>query len=231
MSDLKFELIDIDRLKPYANNARKHSPQQIQKLRESIREFGFVTTVLIDQDYNIIAGHGRTEAAKQEGLKQLPCVFVEGLSEEQRRAYVLQDNRLGELSSWDQETLRSELDALNDLAFDMSSFDGMRPEEKALEDRILEESEWQPAADRKVEKAAEKMRGLLEELARREPERVAKARLIVLPGERGGTDDCLVLVDESCADIVAEIKRLAEQGWASPLAALAGGLVDYETNA
>ena len=67
-----FELVDIDKLVPYVNNARTHSPEQINKLRASLREFGFVNPDIIDRDYNILVGHGRTEAARLEGYKQVP---------------------------------------------------------------------------------------------------------------------------------------------------------------
>ena len=74
-------LISIDKLIPYINNARTHSPEQITKLRSSLREFGFVNPVLIDRSFNIIAGHGRYEAAKAEGYSEVPCVYVDHLTE------------------------------------------------------------------------------------------------------------------------------------------------------
>ena len=89
-----FEKVPIDKLVPYASNARTHSKEQILQLRSSIREFGFINPCLIDKDYNILAGHGRVLAAKEEGLTELPCVFVEHLTEAQKRAYILADNRL-----------------------------------------------------------------------------------------------------------------------------------------
>ena len=105
----KLEMRLISDLKPYENNARVHSAKQIEQLRASLREFGFVSPVLIDCDGGIIAGHGRIEAAKLEGLTEAPCVLVEHLSEAQRRAYILADNRLAELASWDMEAVESEL--------------------------------------------------------------------------------------------------------------------------
>lgn len=70
----KLEMVDISKLVPYVNNARTHNDDQIKKIQASLREFGFVNPVLIDKDYGIIAGHGRVEAAKQEGIKVVPCV-------------------------------------------------------------------------------------------------------------------------------------------------------------
>ena len=88
--------VPIGELVPYARNARTHSESQIAQIRASLREFGFVNPVLIDSDRNIIAGHGRVLAAKAEGMTEVPCVLVEHLTEAQRRAYILADNRLAE---------------------------------------------------------------------------------------------------------------------------------------
>ena len=72
----EMKLVPIDKLVPYANNARTHSPEQINKLRSSLREFGFINPVIIDRDYGVIAGHGRIMAAKEEGITEVPCVFT-----------------------------------------------------------------------------------------------------------------------------------------------------------
>ena len=85
----EMQLVDIDKLIPYINNARTHSKKQIEKLRSSLREFGFVNPVIIDRDYNVIAGHGRIMAAKEEGIEKVPCVFVDYLTEAQKKAYLL----------------------------------------------------------------------------------------------------------------------------------------------
>jgi len=83
-----FELVDINQLIPYVNNARTHSKEQIQKLRSSLREFGFINPVIIDKEYNVIAGHGRIAAAKEEGIQEVPCVYVDYLTEAQKKAYI-----------------------------------------------------------------------------------------------------------------------------------------------
>lgn len=111
-------MVEIERLVPYANNARRHSKRQIRQIRASLREFGFVTPVIIDFENNIIAGHGRVLAAREEGLGQVPCVLVSNLTEAQRRAYILADNRLAETSDWDVGALRMEMGTLEKLAFD-----------------------------------------------------------------------------------------------------------------
>ena len=115
----RFEMADIDRLVPYARNARTHSKEQILQLRSSLREFGFVNPVIVDKDYNIIAGHGRVLAAKAEGMTEVPCVFVEHLTEAQKKAYILADNRLALNAGWDEELLALEFADLKDLGFDL----------------------------------------------------------------------------------------------------------------
>lgn len=117
--------IGVDKLIPYINNAKKHTEEQVTKIASSIREFGFLSPVLIDKDYNIIAGHGRVLAAKKLELKDVPCVFVEGLTEAQRKAYILADNRLGELTGWDMDLVTSELEMLqeNDFDIDLTGFE------------------------------------------------------------------------------------------------------------
>ena len=116
----ELKLLPIDELIPYANNARTHSKEQINKLRSSLREFGFVNPVLIDKNKNIIAGHGRISAAKEEGLKEVPCVLVEHLTEAQKKAYILADNRLALDAGWDSEMLALELENLKELDFDIN---------------------------------------------------------------------------------------------------------------
>ena len=121
----QMQLVDINKLIPYINNARTHSPEQITKLRSSLREFGFINPVLIDREYNVLAGHGRIAAAKEEGIKEVPCVFVEHLSEAQKKAYILADNRMSLDAGWDDELLKVELASLQEMGFDvgMTGFD------------------------------------------------------------------------------------------------------------
>lgn len=107
-------------LKPYERNAKQHGADQIDKLIKSIEEFGFLTPCLIDRDHNIIAGHGRVMAARKMGMQTVPCVYIEGLSEAQRKAYILADNRLGELGEWDMDLVMEELTALDDMDFDVT---------------------------------------------------------------------------------------------------------------
>lgn len=115
----QMKLVEIEKLIPYVNNARTHSPEQILKLRSSLREFGFINPVIIDDEYNVIAGHGRIMAAKEEKIEKVPCVFVDYLTEAQKKAYILADNRMALDAGWDEELLKIELEALQDEAFDI----------------------------------------------------------------------------------------------------------------
>jgi DNA modification methylase len=116
----RFEKVEIEKLVPYARNSRTHSKEQILQLRASLREFGFINPIIVDKDLNIIAGHGRVLAAKEEGITEVPCVFVEHLTEAQKRAYIIADNRLALNAGWDAEMLSVELSELQGEDFDLS---------------------------------------------------------------------------------------------------------------
>lgn len=110
----------IKDLHPYKNNAKKHPKEQVEQIANSIKEFGFTQPVLIDENNNVIAGHGRILGAKKAGLKNVPTVCLNDLSEEQIKAYRLVDNKLNE-SEWNFELLDEELENIFDI--DMSLFD------------------------------------------------------------------------------------------------------------
>jgi len=118
---------DITLLKPHARNARTHSKKQIGQIARSIRKFGFTNPILIDEEDRIIAGHGRVEAAKSLGMTRVPVLLLEGMSEADRKAYVIADNRLAELAGWDRELLGLELGDLSalvpDFDFDVIGFE------------------------------------------------------------------------------------------------------------
>lgn len=116
----KMEMVEIDKLVPYVNNARTHSKEQIMKLRSSLREFGFINPVIIDLQFNIIAGHGRVLAAKEEKMEKVPCVLVDYLSEAQKKAYIIADNKMALDAGWDEELLRIEIEELEGMDFDLS---------------------------------------------------------------------------------------------------------------
>lgn len=114
-----YPFIDINELKPYENNARLHPKEQIDKIVNSIQEFGFITPVIIDENNTILVGHGRTQAANQAGLKKVPYRRITDLSEEQKRAYILADNKLSDIAEWDDELLKMELE---NISLDMTAF-------------------------------------------------------------------------------------------------------------
>ena len=115
----EFQLVGVDKLIPYVNNARTHSPEQITKLRASLREFGFINPIIVDKDYNVVAGHGRLIAAKAEGFTEVPCVYVDHLTEAQKKAYILADNRMALDAGWDEDMLRVEIESLREQAYDL----------------------------------------------------------------------------------------------------------------
>ena len=108
----------VEDLVAYKNNARTHSRRQIAQIAGSIERFGFLNPVLIDGSNQIIAGHGRVAAAKKLGLTSVPSLRIEHLSDDERRAYVLADNRLAEKAGWDRELLAIELQHLTEIEFD-----------------------------------------------------------------------------------------------------------------
>jgi len=116
---LQLKYLSIERLVPYARNSRTHSDAQVAQIAASIREFGFTNPVLVDEHGGIIAGHGRVLAARKLGLEQVPTIELAGLTESQRRAYIIADNKLALNAGWDDEMLRVELDALKELEFDL----------------------------------------------------------------------------------------------------------------
>ena len=116
----EMKMVSTSKLIPYVNNARTHSQEQVNKLHGTLREFGFINPVIIDADYNVIAGHGRLMAAKEEGIEEVPCVLVDYLSEAQKKAYILADNRYAQDAGWDEELLRLEIESLEGMDFDVS---------------------------------------------------------------------------------------------------------------
>ena len=114
---MQIEKIDIEKLIPYAMNARTHSDTQVAQIAGSIKEFGFNNPVLIDEDNGIIAGHGRVLASKKLGLKEVPCIRLGHLSDIQRRAFILADNKIALNSGWDYELLGMEMEKLSEENF------------------------------------------------------------------------------------------------------------------
>lgn len=116
----RIELWPVERLVPYEKNARTHSAEQIAQIRASISEFGFLNPILVDSSDGILAGHGRLAAARDLGLAEVPVVVLDHLSEAQKRAYVLADNKLALNAGWDEKLLQIELTGLQLQDFDLS---------------------------------------------------------------------------------------------------------------
>ena len=156
----EMQLISIDKLVPYVNNARTHSAEQILKLRSSLREFGFVNPIIIDREFNVIAGHGRLMAAKEEGIEEVPCVFVDYLTDAQKKAYILADNRMAMDAGWDEELLKIEMEELQNLGYDLG-YTGFDEKELAdlfgVDDKEVKEDEFDLTAA--LEKASFVERG------------------------------------------------------------------------
>jgi len=133
------ELIDIESLIPYARNSRTHSDSQVAQIAASIKEFGFTNPVLIDADSGIIAGHGRIMAARKLGLVDIPCIRLGHLTEAQKRAYVIADNKLALNSGWDNEMLLVEFAELEDLGFDLDLTGFVQEEIDALKPEVVQE--------------------------------------------------------------------------------------------
>jgi hypothetical protein len=138
----------VEDLIPYVNNARTHSDEQVTMIAASIKEFGFNNPILLDGENGVIAGHGRLMAAKKIGLDEVPCIELKHLTEAQKKAYILADNRLAENAGWDEDLLKIELNSLKELNFDIESigftgFDDTNFEEiETVEGENDPEEEW-----------------------------------------------------------------------------------------
>ena len=138
----KVELINIEKLYPYHNNPKEHPPDQIDNIASSIKNYGFTVPIIIDGENEIIAGHGRYEAAKKLGMEELPCIKREDLTAEQIKAFRLADNKVAE-SEWDMEMLEVEFEAIDDefTGFDMDEIKAFQEQFEVPEDeKTLDES-------------------------------------------------------------------------------------------
>ena len=138
----KVEQWSIDRLIPYANNARTHSAEQVAQIAASIKEWGWTTPVLVDEQGSIIAGHGRTLAAHKLKMTEIPVMVAEGWSDAKKRAYIIADNKLALNAGWDNEMLALELGEIGELGFDLD-LTGF----KAEEIQALNTPEFEPGTE------------------------------------------------------------------------------------
>ncbi|WNX85775.1 site-specific DNA-methyltransferase [Agathobaculum sp. NTUH-O15-33] len=189
----KILLVPIDELVPYARNARTHSDAQLAQLRASIREFGFVNPVLIDSDRNIIAGRGRILAAKDEGMRNVPCVLIEHLTDTQRRAYILADNRLAELAGWDMSLVAAELSELQDAGFDLD-ITGFCPDDLQMEPVEVTQDEVPDAVEPRTKRGQVWRLGVHRLMCGDCTDKTAVERLV-----DGGTPTCIVTDPPYCS--------------------------------
>ena len=137
MNKLKIEYIDINDIKPYEKNPRKNE-DAIPYVMESIKQFGFKNPVILDKNNVIVAGHTRIESAKRLGIKEIPCIYADDLTDEQIKAFRLADNKVAEVAEWDFDILGDELDGIldidmSDFGFDLN-FDDDEEEQEIVED-------------------------------------------------------------------------------------------------
>jgi len=126
MNNYEHKIVSVDDVVPYALNSRTHSQSQVAQIAASIREFGFTNPILIDENLNLIAGHGRLMAAKKLSIQEIPAIEVTGLDDRKRRALIIADNKLAENAGWDDEVLKIELE---DLAGDFGELMGFTQDE------------------------------------------------------------------------------------------------------
>lgn len=132
----------INELKPYENNSRTHDESQIKQICESIKEYGWTNPVLIDEKGMIIAGHGRVEGAKKLDIKEVPCIVLSGLTDAQKKAYVIADNKMALNAGWNEELLKTELEKLKELDFDLELTGFSKKELDKLFDEINESNPY-----------------------------------------------------------------------------------------
>ena len=136
---MQIEQLSVKKLLPYARNSRTHSDEQVGQIASSIKEFGFTNPILIDAENQIIAGHGRLMAANRLQMKEVPCIRLSHLSESQKRAYIIADNKLALNAGWDDELLALEIKDLQELDFDVSLLGFSDDELSGIMDKLVEE--------------------------------------------------------------------------------------------
>lgn len=184
--DEKIIFLKPKSIKPYENNAKIHNDDQIEALIKSISEFGFTNPVLIDESHNCIAGHGRLIAAERMGLNEVPCRVIKGLSDEQKRALILADNKIAEMAEWDYDKLEMELNSIADIDMADFGFDLEIDERIEVQEDNYEIDEHIPTEPRSV-------RGGLYKLGDH----------VLMCGDSTSKDDIAKLMGGNKADLVA----------------------------
>ena len=228
--------MDPNELRPNPKNPNTHRAEQVEKLGEVIAKAGWRQPITVSQRSGlVIKGHGRLLAALSYALSPVPVEYQEYADEAEEIADMIADNKLAELSIMDSAKLRKVLEELESMGGDLAlaGFDvSVLEVESEIDVREVTErlelaAEFKPMAIDKIEKITTQVSEALERLAEEAPERLAKALCVVVPTGRGDHRDCVIIADPKLGDIVAELRRYADDGIESPCAALLDGLVRY----
>lgn len=217
--------VRIADLIPYEQNAKRHGKEQLAKLERCIRELGFIFPCLIDKEYNVIAGHGRIQAAKAAGLEKVPCVFIEGLTEEERRRYIIEDNRISEFGDWDMNVLEAELRDLSEKGVDIQAMDfdvdigSIETEEIRFDEAEEKPQEKEPGkkwTTRGVRCDMKPQIAIREKSGHRYVSLYASSKEGMTLEEIKNSKPCEKLMAEAAAEQIREFlgNNLAETGWA-----------------
>lgn len=153
-----YKTVSVDKLIPYVRNSRTHSAEQVAQIAASIKEFGFTNPILIDGEGGIIAGHGRVMAARKLNIGEVPCITLDHLTDAQKRAYIIADNKLALNAGWDDEMLRIEFAELEELGFDLEltgfsldEIDELQLDDGDNEDKEIKEEDYVEAFEVVIE--------------------------------------------------------------------------------
>lgn len=229
------KIVPTAELKPNPANPNTHPAEQIRLLAHIIEEQGWRQPITVStRSGYIVKGHGRYMAALKLGCPA-PVDFQHYDSQEREMADLIADNRIAELSKIDTAALEAALRQIADSDLDMAltGFADYVFNQDVAEvvDKMTKAEEWKAAAVDKAEKAKERICTILDQLAEEEPERLSNAVAVVLPKGRGSKKDCIIITDEACMDIVAELKRYADEGAPSPLDKLISQVISYAPDA
>jgi len=240
--NLEIEYKQTSELIPYVNNSRTHSDEQVTQVASSIKEFGFTNPILIDGDGGIIAGHGRLMAAKKLNLNEVPTIILNNLTEAQKKAYIIADNKLALNSGWDLDILKVEMESLNELDFDLEllgfddgEFDDLMPDLSDMDEdnnpytKKAEAPTYEPSGEKPDIKELyndEKTFNLIENIKAAVLPQEEKDFLMLAAGRHTVLDfelianyyaqsskECQELMEES-ALVIIDLKQALEHGYA-----------------
>lgn len=226
------KLLPITKLKPHPRNPTQHPTKQIELLAAIIRKAGWRSAITVStRSGYVIAGHGRLQAALAGGFTVAPVDYQDFDSDESEVAHLVADNRIASLAEINSDALGKLLRDYQDIdpamiAYDSKALDALLKANPAADLANVIKSEAERHDDELDPQAIiTSLTGHVERLAAQHPERLRDALAVILPAGRGHTRDCLILADPACADAAAELRRLAEVGTKSPIAALLSALI------